>query len=249
MAKLLRVLLIVILFISLALASVAAFLLQREMKKSYNFDDRLTQALKRQEVIQSSLETSNKDTERLNNLYSQSQKKIGELNSKISILENEKINLSNKLSNFREQFQSTSSQKEAFIIRIKELSSDLEQKDKELKIANKAKQRLFKKIEGLEKRQGGSIKLEKIVIGAAREDEALEGEIVSVDRKFKFLIIDHGQRQGVKIGDIFSCFYKDREIGRVKIEKVYESVSAANFLPNLQARFLKQGQRVLRILN
>lgn len=241
----LRVILIIIVALSLTLASTAFFLLQQQTHKCTELTSQLDQAFQREKLIQSSLDSSTQQVQRLNILVKESQDKIETSNSETSSLENKNKGLSQELSQLKKHLQVTNNQNVDFIKQIDDLKVKLKQKERRVDALNKEKEDLASKLE----KKRGFISLEKIVVGPQVPQELvqiLEGKIVNVDKKFKFLIIDRGEKDYVNVGDVFSCFSLDKEIGDVKVEKVYETLSAANFLPNLQFRLLKKGLKVIR---
>ncbi|MFH1777744.1 MAG: hypothetical protein ABH952_09345 [Candidatus Omnitrophota bacterium] len=106
----------------------------------------------------------------------------------------------------------------------------------ELRIANemmadKVKQMLEKK----------TISLEKIVIN---REKIPQGRIVSVNKYFDFVIIDLGEQDGLKAGEVLGIFKGRDAVGEVQIEKLYEEISAAAILPNSQKDRLEAGDMV-----
>ncbi|MBU2541019.1 MAG: hypothetical protein KJ593_03860 [Candidatus Omnitrophica bacterium] len=235
-----RVGLIIIVILLLILVSAAGFFLQQEIKKNTNLGEQLIKAQEQENLLKSSFENSDEKISRLNILIGESQEEIKSLTSKISVLENDNMRLSEELSSLKGHMHTTNNQNIEFLKKVDDLENELRRKEGELGIAVKEKEDLLAKLEVLEQKRS-SIDLEKIVV-----KPLLEGKIVNIDRKYKFLIIDRGEQNNVEVGDIFICFLDDREIGQVKVEKVYESLSAANFLPDLQFQYLKQGAKVVR---
>jgi len=245
--KLARIFLVLLVIISLALASAAAILLQKEMKKSSKLDAKLSQALDQEKSAQSTLDTSKQEISRLNELLGQSEGRIAQMQESIATLENEKKTLADTLSDLKSRLDVVQKDNSASLKIVESLKGDLAQKKQQLEAATKEKEELVTKLGSLELKNKEPVRLDKIVVRPGGQPVVgLEAKIASVDKKFKFLIIDKGQKDGVNVGDVFTCLDKDRDIGQVEVEKVYDSLASARFLPNLETKNLKAGSRIVR---
>lgn len=78
---------------------------------------------------------------------------------------------------------------------------------------------------------GRLIELEKVVVThAASIAPGLQGRVVSVNPEWRFVVIDLGW-DVINIGDIVSFFRNDHFLGKARVERVQEQVSAASLLP------------------
>ncbi len=59
---------------------------------------------------------------------------------------------------------------------------------------------------------------------------ALEGKVLVVNRDYNFAVINLGNKEGVAIDDIFSVYHNNKDIGDIKVMKVHDAMSAADFL-------------------
>lgn len=71
------------------------------------------------------------------------------------------------------------------------------------------------------------IELEEIVVKTSPE---LKGKILSYDREHTFVAIDLGNQNNLKLGDVLSVYRDDLFLGRVQVEKLEETTSAAAIL-------------------
>ncbi len=244
--KLVRIILILLVIISLSLASVAAYLLQQEMQKNTALNNQLGETLKQNEALKASLESSRQELSRLSESSSQTEEKIKALNADILTLENEKRSLAEMISDFKNQLAKTQKENTESLKKIDDLKAKVEDNQKQLDAATKEKEQLSSKLKELELKTREGVRLDKIVVRPQGEGAKLEGKISSLDKKFKFVLIDLGKNDGVEVGDVFTCLDNNKEIGEVKIEKVYETLSSANFLPNLSVKSLKAGSKVVK---
>ena len=69
-------------------------------------------------------------------------------------------------------------------------------------------------------------------------------EVLTVNRKFNFVVINLGSQDGMKIGDKAEIVRDGRTIGTVEIEKLYDSFSAATILKEDGKNQIREGDRV-----
>jgi chromosome segregation ATPase len=72
---------------------------------------------------------------------------------------------------------------------------------------------------------------------AAKKQEAkpaaaqgLEGKVLVVNRDYNFAVINLGNKDGVAVEDIFSVYHNNKPVGDIKVMKVHDAMSAADFV-------------------
>jgi len=78
--------------------------------------------------------------------------------------------------------------------------------------------------------------------GAPRGSQ--EGQVVVVNREYDFVVMNLGRNQGVAIGQELQVVRGTEVLGRVKIEKVYDELSAAAIMPNSEKDRMHEGDVV-----
>jgi len=58
-------------------------------------------------------------------------------------------------------------------------------------------------------------------------------------------VINLGSKDGVNIGDIFSVYRGNKYIGDIKVEKIHDSMSAAELVSSDIKNKIKEGDKVL----
>ena len=82
---------------------------------------------------------------------------------------------------------------------------------------------------------------------AASSESLQAGRVLLVNRKFNFVIINMGSKQGVQIGDLFSITEGGEKIAKVQVEKLYDDYSAAKISEMTSDPLsLKEGNLVTR---
>jgi len=77
--------------------------------------------------------------------------------------------------------------------------------------------------------EGGPVQLERILVSTGGQP-GLQGRVLSVHQEWKFIVMSLGW-DSVQIGDDVSVFRNDQLLGKARIERVQEGVSAASLLP------------------
>ena len=74
---------------------------------------------------------------------------------------------------------------------------------------------------------------------------ALEGQILVVNKEYNFAVVNLGVKNGVNVNNVFAVYSQGQYIGDIKVEKVHESMSAANFVtPGIKDKIL-EGDKVV----
>lgn len=92
----------------------------------------------------------------------------------------------------------------------------------------------------LETQEMETIALERIVISPEEEAPFLSGKILDVNSRYGFVIIDLGEKEGMKPGLELPIFHREKEIGKVKVKEVYEHMSLANIVEEKTASGIRK---------
>lgn len=95
-----------------------------------------------------------------------------------------------------------------------------------------------------EKIKSDKVDLDKIVVVP---HEVPEGRVLSIDTDTEFVIINLGDKDGVKAGDVLSVLRGKEYLGDIKVTRVQPEMSAADLIPPLSSKAIrKNDQTVLR---
>jgi len=138
---------------------------------------------------------------------------------RINTLNEEKLNLEKKL-------QQVQSEKTDLERRLKEANIALERKTLE---SEGSKER-YASSENL---PAQSVELPPIVVRSpeaevSKESVTYKGKVLAVNREHNFIVIDLGEEQGVKIGDLFSVYRNEQKIANVEVIQTRKNVSACD---------------------
>ena len=65
-----------------------------------------------------------------------------------------------------------------------------------------------------------------------------------VNREYDFIVMNMGKNQGLSVGQEFQIVRNNQVLGKVKIEKVYDELSAAAILPDSKKDSIREGDAV-----
>ena len=71
-----------------------------------------------------------------------------------------------------------------------------------------------------------------------------DGQVVVVNREYDFIVMNLGRHHGLSVGQEFQIVRGNNILGRVKVEKVYDELSAAAILPDSQKDSIREGDAV-----
>ncbi len=139
---------------------------------------------------------------------------------------------------------------------VEEFSSERSTLQQQLSDLEKAKSDLESKVMQLSEKP--TVELDKIVVtndqlgagsGAAGTINAasggpMNGQIVVINRDYDFIVINLGKKQGLSIGQEFQIVRGEQVLGRVKVEKIYDELSAAAILPDSHKDSIREGDQV-----
>ena len=108
----------------------------------------------------------------------------------------------------------------------------------------------------LELSEQPTVELDKVVVappsgsspaGESSPGSATQGQVVVVNREFDFVVVSLGKKQGLTVGQEFQIVRGQQVLGRVKVEKVYDELSAAAILPESNKDAIREGDLVKAI--
>lgn len=129
----------------------------------------------------------------------------------------------------------------------------------QLKDLETAKTQLQSKVMELSERP--TVELDKIVVGDTpqplsdlRSDyvtpisltgaKPTDGQVIVVNREYDFVVMNLGKNHGLSIGQEFQVLRGTDVVGKVKVEKVYDELSAAAILPESSKDLIQEGNTV-----
>jgi len=242
-----KVIILIVIFLLLLIFGIAGFaLLGREYQKTQTLSKELEQLSADKSIIEQDLKTTKQKTTKLDQALRRTNDKIKILSNQIEDEKTSNKDLHDQLESVKSQLTTEKSAKNTLEKRISRLQGDLENFLSRFKDLEQEKVDLEMKL----KQYDSNVELDTIIVGSKKTDQTtitkLSGTIVKLNKEYEFLIINIGQDQGVNDGDIFTVYHTGKAIGDIEIEKANPTMSAANFLPNLKTKIIRESDTVVK---
>ena len=75
---------------------------------------------------------------------------------------------------------------------------------------------------------------------------ATANQVLTINRKFNFIVVNVGLRDGLKMGDEVTIRREGKNIGKVQVEKLYENFAAATIVQEDKDRPIQEGDAALK---
>lgn len=258
---------IVLILVSLSLAGVTFHLLQKEKAKSASLQQQLDDLMLKQRVTETKLEEHKKTISQLELQLKDAQTKIDALTADLENETAQKQEALGQLQQLKADLEKQKTLRSDLETKLSQIQKDVEKKQGQLKDLENKKGQLEAKIKDLEtqmqqaqsqqaKAQGQEgVELGTIVVGpegapvegtAQQSKSALEGKVLVVNKEYNFVVVNLGSKDGVNVDDIFSVYQSEKNIGDIKVAKVHDSMSAADFVSSSTKDQIKEGDRVVQ---
>lgn len=142
------------------------------------------------------------------------------------------------------------------VTQLADLQSEREALKKELVELEQAKGELETKVMELAERP--TVELEKVMVGGeggapegagatvvnamtTTGTAARDGRVMIINRDYDFIVMSLGKNHGVSVGQEFQVVRGDEVLGKVKVEQVYDDISAAALMPGSKKDAIRAG--------
>lgn len=258
--KALTFILVFLTIISLLSAAAVLYFWDQEKSKTKTLQETVEELTTKQRVAVKQLDEAKKLAEQLDSQLQETKKQFESL---ADDLEKERKSRQ-EMTAEQEQLRVALKQKETSEQDLK-TQLDVSQKkiktlETQLKSLESEKTELEEKTRQQEQAKSQNVELGKIVIGQdvgktsaptipVKEKQtrasSLEGKVLVVNREYSFAVINLGKQDGVNFEDVFSVYSRNKYLGDIKVEKVHDSMSAANFLSDQVKDRINEGDKVV----
>ncbi|MBI3087968.1 MAG: hypothetical protein HYY91_03685 [Candidatus Omnitrophica bacterium] len=124
---------------------------------------------------------------------------------------------------------------------------------KQLAELQQAKAQLETKV--MELSEQPTVELEKVVVAGpagagappVQQASTTQGQVLVVNREYDFVVVNLGKNQGVAMGQELQIIRDQKVLGRAKVEKIYDELSAAALQPESKKDAIREGDVVKAI--
>ncbi len=263
--KIITVFLVIIAFLLVSMTAVSMFFFQKEIERRKIVEASLNEVQGRASKLEDELKETKKQAFLLEEKNKEADERINSLLDELELQEALKAEMKNESASLKDQLQKEIQSKEQV---RKELLDDLsksEQKIVELEAQVKAAVSRQEELkanlqnpapEAMNEANGnvsvedaasqasedGKVQLDKIVVVP---NEVPQGRVLSIDTDTEFVIINLGDKDGVKPGDIMTINRGQEYMGDVKVTRVQAEMSAADLIPPLSSKILRKNDQVV----
>jgi len=178
------------------------------------------EALSQIEQLKTELEQQKELRSNLENKLTQAQEEVNKMQSRLTDLESKKAELDSKVQDLQEQVQKV------------ELG------------------KIVVGSEGAPANPASTTEPEPPVAAPQKAEtgpsaSSMEGKILVVNRDYNFAVFNLGSRDNVSVSDIFSVYQDNKYLGDIKVSKVHDSMSAADFVSLDIKDKVREGDKVI----
>jgi len=264
---------IILILVSLSFAGTGFFLLQKEKTKNTSLQEELDSLKIKQNAAETKLEEYKKTISQLDFKLKEAQTNIDTLSSTLEQETKAKQEALNQVQQLKTVLEQQKGLRADLETKLGQGQKDAEKAQARLKEIESKKAQLEAKIKDLEAQvqqtqgqqqaRAQGVELGTIVVGPEGSSVSgqaasslqpqekaitsyLEGKILVVNKDYNFVVINLGSKDGVNAGDVFALYHNNKYIGDIKVEKIHESMSAADFTSASIKSVVSEGDRVVQ---
>ncbi len=234
------VFLLVLAILSLCLTAGTLVLFKQEKDKRLSLEQQLDQITSAKLQLEKKLEDIKKQSFLLEEQKKEADTKISSIASELEVEKSfrEQMALENK--GIKESLSKEAQAKEEIKSKLTRAIGELKALRGKLKSLSMDRVALEEKMKQLG--LSGEVSLDKIVVNPLATNE---GNIVVINREHDFIVINLGEANGITIGQTLSVYRGKKYLGNIKIERVQENLSVADFIAPLDKDKVKEGDKVV----
>lgn len=265
-----KLILIALIIISLAISGIVFGLFQKERAKNLNLQVQLEDVKTKQRLAEARLDESKKLISDMQLKLQDAQTQIESLNKDVQKERDARQQVLTQIDQLKSDLENQKEMRVTLEKKITQAQDEANKAKSQVKELEARKNELEQKLKSIEDKsqpeqaKSRGVELGKIVVGpetnsqltdiqttqiSPQENKSvaaeLSGKILVINKDYNFAVINLGNKDGVKIGDVFSVYHKDKFIGDVKVEKVHDSMSAAGFTSSDVKNKFSEGDKVV----
>lgn len=218
-----------------------------DLSESLDLEKSLKEAQKQEnQDLRETLESENQSKEKmrgeLTKQLTSTQEKITTLESELTTAQSRIKELETLNQNLEDKTKQTKSEPETKIDQAAPPVSTPAASETESPISQQSVVLPEQNTEDVHIEEGKQVELEPIVISSSQMPA---GRVLSVDKENEFLILNLGEKDGLKPGFLMSIYRGNDYLGDVKISRVQPEMSAADFIPPFSSQKVRKDDHVV----
>lgn len=241
------VILVILIILSLSLAGITFYLLQKERTLNLKLQQELGDVTTRKDIAETKLQKAQEAISGLELKLKEAKTQIETLTSQWQQERVDKEEAQTQIEQIRVDLEQQRGLRQDLEKKLTRAQKDTENLQTQLKELESKKAELETKVKDLEAKSQG-VELGKIVVGpeTIKEEKpkkeklskelsvssvsSIEGKILVINKDYNFAVINLGSKDRVEVGDEFLVYHKNKYIGDIKVEKVHDSMAACGFV-------------------
>ncbi len=179
------------------------------------------------EKVQFELETKKKEAADLSRQLAEEKQKRKDLERKLSQTETQVRDLKDEVKRVKESAQGMENRLERMATRLEKTESDKNTLLQRLKKTAEERDQIQTKLKELKDKDTPNLTLEEITVS---EEKSYGGFVLNVNEKFNFCVVSIGKGDGIVPGIELIVHRGSELIGRIKIERVFDTMSSAKIV-------------------
>ncbi|MFC1675269.1 hypothetical protein ACFL1K_05245 [Candidatus Omnitrophota bacterium] len=257
--KIILVVFLILVILSLTLAGAGFYLLQNEKQINLSLQAQLEDVREKYKAAEAKFVESRKIISSMDEKLAEATSRIDRLNKEVQREKGARLENQSALAQVKLELDKQKGLREALEAKLRKARVELKGQKVQLDNLGKAKDKESKIVVA-----SGDIELGEIIVTpesaknkqvrkssrsstkAEPEISGPEGNVMVVNKEYDFAVIDLGSKDGVKPGDKFAVFRKNKFQGNLIVEKIDDSMSAASFESALLKKRIRKGDKALR---
>lgn len=242
--------------LSMVVAAIAIVLQMQEREKRQAKERELQEAVIENEELQGRLQETQQAKARLEEEFTRTRGELSKTQEQLVKAVEEQTALSKSVEERQQEINHLTSNLTEARSEAKQISAQLAEIQAERDAMKQQLAELETKLSELSGPSEPTVELEKVLV---RDDQAqtrelasvldapqgsADGQILVVNREYDFIVMNLGKNHGLSIGQEFQVIRGNQVLGKVKVEKVYDELSAAAILPESQKDNIREGDNV-----
>ncbi len=266
-ASIITVVLVILMVFALFLAGRVFYLFQNERAKNSSLQLELDNLTAQYRKAESELEGAKKNISSLQLNLRDTQDRAEAINNELQQEKAAKQEALSQMEQLRIELEEEKKLESDLEAKLNQANEGFIKTQDQLKVLASQKAELETKIKELEAKPQG-VELGKIVVtpepnpsaevkeqpgqpAQAKKEKGAgiagqEGKVLVVNKDYDFIVINLGSKDGVGIGDMFSVYHNNKNLGEVKIEKVHDSMAAAGFISEDIKNKVNEGDKIIQ---
>lgn len=234
------VFLLALAILSLCLTAGTLILFKQEKDKRLSLEQQLDQTTTLKLQLEKQLAETKRQLSLMNDRLKESDTKYANLTNEVEVEKSFRQQLENENNQLKDNLSKENKAKEDVKIKFSHAIGELKALRGKLGSLQLERLALEEKIKNVT--QGQQISLDKIVVSPA---EGKDGSIVVINKEHDFAVINLGEANGIFPAQILSVYRGKKYLGDIRIERVQDNMSVADFIAPLNKDKVREGDKVI----